>query len=55
MYLLNEDIPFSQTPLTIEMLLAEPPPYLTDVEEMLIEQRGLREVFFIIKGTVRFC
>jgi len=41
----NGDGPFmKQPPLTMEMLVAEPPPYLTDVEEMLIEQRGLREV-----------
>lgn len=45
-YILNEDIPFTQRPLTIEMLLAEPPTYLTDVEEMLIEQRGMRELPF---------
>lgn len=32
--------------LTIEILLAEPPNFLTDVEEMLIEQRGCREVPF---------
>ncbi|CAK5066194.1 unnamed protein product [Meloidogyne enterolobii] len=45
-YIPNEDPSFSQTPLTIEMLLAEPPTYLTDVEEMLIEQRGMRELPF---------
>lgn len=28
----------------MEMALAEPPPYLTELEEILIEQRGLREV-----------
>lgn len=43
----NGDGPFmKQPPLTMEMLVAEPPPYLTDVEEMLIEQRGLRELPF---------
>jgi len=33
-------------PLTIEMQLADPPIFPTDVEEMLIEQRGCREVPF---------
>jgi cleavage and polyadenylation specificity factor subunit 4 len=41
---MNGDGPFKQQPLTIEMALAEPPACLTEVEEMLIEQRGLHEV-----------
>ena len=41
----------SLLPLTIEMQLADPPVFPTDVEEMLIEQRGCREVliFFLFK------
>lgn len=34
------------TPLTIEMELSEPACAMTDVEEMILEQRGAREVFF---------
>jgi len=41
---INGDGPFKQQPLTIEMALAEPPECLTEMEEMLIEQRGLHEV-----------
>ena len=41
---MDNDSAFKQQPLTMEMLLAEPPPYKMDVEELLIEQRGIREV-----------
>jgi len=36
----------TQQALTIEMLLSEPPAQLTEVEKMIIEQRGLREIPF---------
>jgi hypothetical protein len=41
----NDDGLFKQQHLTMEAMLAEPPPYLTELEEVLNEQRGLREVF----------
>lgn len=35
------------TALTIDMELSEPACPITDVEEMIIEQRGAREVLFL--------
>ena len=53
---MDNDSAFKQQPLTMEMLLAEPPPYKMDVEELLIEQRGIREVFikYINKNAFLF-
>lgn len=40
------------TPLTIDMELSEPACPITDVEEMIIEQRGSREVIFFKKKFI---
>ncbi|KAL3117857.1 hypothetical protein niasHT_006289 [Heterodera trifolii] len=44
-YILDDNSEIQQ-PLTMDMALAEPPKHLTDVEEMLNEQRGVRELPF---------
>lgn len=42
------------TPLTIDMELSEPACLMTDVEEMIIEQRGSREVNFVLLEFLSF-